>query len=200
MFEVMLINFVNGEILDEVVLFLCFVVYIQCFWFEVGSVGCDILGMLCQYQFEKVEMVLIVYFDVFEDEYECMIGCVEVILIVFDLLFCMMKLCLGDMGVGMKCIYDFEVWLFGQGKYCEILLVLVVGDYQVCCMNVCFKLFEGGKLQFVYMLNGLGLVVGCVLIVVLENGQNVDGLVILLIVLYFYFGGKIIFMVDGIFV
>lgn len=67
-FEVLLIYMVVGDVFEESVLLICMIVYILCFCFEVGFVGCDIVGMLCQYQFEKVEMVLVVYLDELDNE------------------------------------------------------------------------------------------------------------------------------------
>lgn len=45
--EVSLLNLVCEIIFEEEELFLWFIVYIFCFWFEVGVVGKDIRGMIC---------------------------------------------------------------------------------------------------------------------------------------------------------
>lgn len=187
--EVLLINIVCDEIVDVECLLLCMIVYLMCFCVEVGSGGCDVCGMICQYQFEKVELVLISCLEDSEVEYQCMICCVEVVLEKLGLLYCKVLLCIGDMGFLVVKIYDLEVWLLLQEIYCEIFLCLNCGDFQVCCMQVCWCNLVIGKLELVYILNGLGVVVGCVMIVVMENYQNVDGSIIVLEVLCLYMGG-----------
>lgn len=181
-------NIVCELIVDGVVLLIKFIVYFLCFCLEVGLYGCDMCGMICQYQFDKVEMVQVVVLEMLYVVFDEMVGYVEVILQKFGLLYCVIMLCMGDMGFLVVKMFDFEVWLFVQNIYCEILSCLNIEVFQVCWMQVCFCNVQG-KLEFVYMLNGLGLVVGCMFVVVLENYQNVDGLVMVLEVLCLYMGG-----------
>lgn len=107
-----------------------------------------------------------------------------------------MVLCIGDMGFILVKMYDFEVWFLGQGVYCEILLCFNCEDFQVCCVNLCFKLVDGGKLQFVYILNGLGLVMGCIVVVIFENYQQEDGIVCVFEVLQLYIGGVEVLILE----
>lgn len=93
------------------------------------------------------------------------------------------------MGFGVIKIYDLEVWVFSQDKYCEIFFCFNCGDFQVWCMQVCYCNLEIGKFELVYIFNGFGLVVGCILVVVLENYQQVDGLICVLEVFKFYMVG-----------
>lgn len=39
----------------------------------------------------------------------------------------------------------------------------------MCCVNICFKCDKVVKLELVYILNGSGLVVGCIFVVIVEN-------------------------------
>lgn len=187
--EVLLINIVCDEIVDVDQLLLCMIVQLMCFCVEVGSGGCDVCGMICQYQFEKVELVIVCCFEQSEDEYQCMICCVEVVLEMLGLLYCKVLLCIGDMGFLVVKIYDLEVWLFLQEIYCEILFCFNCGDFQVCCMQVCWCNLDIGKFELLYIFNGLGVVIGCVMIVVMENYQNVDGSIIVFDVFKLYMGG-----------
>lgn len=105
-------NIVCDEILDVKILLVKMMVYILCFCFEVGLYGCDICGFICQYQFDKVEFVQFVKLEDSFDVLEVLIGYVEVIFQKFELFYCKVLLCIGDMGFGVCKIYDLEVWLF----------------------------------------------------------------------------------------
>lgn len=63
MLEVLFVNLYCGEMFDEVLLLLCYFVWMLCFCVEVGSYGKDVCGLICQYQFFKVEFVQFIYFD-----------------------------------------------------------------------------------------------------------------------------------------
>lgn len=189
MVEVLLINLVCDEIIDEDQLLIKMMVYMFCFCFEVGFYGCDICGLICMYQFDKVEMVQIVCLEDFMVVLEEMIGYVEKVFQLLGLLYCKIILCIGDMGFGVCKIYDFEVWVLVQNIYCEIFFCFNVWDFQVCCMQVCCCSKFDKKICLVYILNGFGLVVGCILVVVMENYQQVDGCIEVLEVLCLYMNG-----------
>ena len=187
--EVTLTNSVRESILDADVLPLRMCAHSQCFRSEAGSAGKDTSGMLRQHQFEKVEMVSVVHPDASEEEQQRMVRCAEGILERLGLAYRTVNLCTGDLGFGARRTYDIEVWLPGQNTYREISSVSTCGDFQARRMNARFR-DSDGKPQFVHTLNGSGLAVGRTLIAVLENGQTVDGGVILPQGLGPWMGGK----------
>jgi len=64
-------------------------------------------------------------------------------------------------------------------------------------MNARFRPAIGGKPEYLHTLNGSGLAVGRCLIAVLENGQQLDGSVLIPQVLQHYMGGAIRINDDG---
>ncbi|WP_265499342.1 serine--tRNA ligase [Paracoccus beibuensis] len=187
--EVTLTNTVHGDLVDHASLPRRMVAHSQCFRSEAGSAGRDTAGMLRQHQFEKVEMVSITDADSGLAEHERMTRCAEAVLEALDLPYRTVVLCTGDMGAGARITHDLEVWLPGQDRYREISSVSYCGDYQARRMNARYRLEGGGKPEFVHTLNGSGLAVGRALIAILENGQQVDGSVVLPQALHRYLGG-----------
>ncbi|MEP5154803.1 serine--tRNA ligase [Planktotalea sp.] len=195
--EVPLTYSVAGDVLAESDLPIRMTAHTLCFRSEAGSAGRDTSGMLRQHQFEKVEMVSVVHPDKSDEEQLRMLACAEGILEDLGIPYRTVQLCTGDMGFGARRTFDIEAWLPGQNAYREISSVSTTGDFQARRMNARFKSDEGGKPQFVHTLNGSGLAVGRCLIAVLENGQQVDGSVILPSVLAPYLGGKTTLGSDG---
>jgi len=188
---------VNGLTLEADVLPRRFVAHTLCFRSEAGSAGRDTSGMLRQHQFEKVEMVTVCHPDTSDAEHLRMTACAEGILERLNLPYRTVVLCTGDMGAGARRTHDIEVWLPGQNAYREISSISTCGDYQARRMNARFKPEAGGKPEFVHTLNGSGLAVGRCLIAVLENGQQVDGSVVLPEALHPYLRGKTTINADG---
>ena len=198
--EVPLTYTVAGDILEETALPRRYTAHTLCFRSEAGSAGRDTAGMLRQHQFEKVEMVSIVHPEKSDDEQKRMLRCAEDILERLGIPYRTVVLCTGDMGFGARRTYDIEAWVPGQNTYREISSVSTTGDFQARRMNARFKPADGGKPQFVHTLNGSGLAVGRCLIAVLENGQKVDGSVVLPDAIAPYLGGKTILSAGGILV
>jgi seryl-tRNA synthetase len=181
--EVPLTNIVANEITDIAALPIRMTAYTQCFRSEAGSAGRDTRGMIRQHQFSKVEMVSIVHPDQSADEIERMTNCAETILQKLNLPYRVLKLCSGDTGFSAQQTYDLEVWLPGQddgrGMYREISSCSNCGSFQARRMKARFRDSDTGETRFLHTLNGSGLAVGRTLIAVLENGQQVDGSVLL---------------------
>ena len=195
--EVTLTYSVAGDVLDEATLPRRMTAHTLCFRSEAGSAGRDTSGMLCQHQFEKVEMVSVTHPDASDDEQKRMLRCAEDLLERLGIPYRTVHLCTGDMGFGARRTFDIEAWLPGQNAYREISSVSTTGDFQARRMNARFRPADGSKPQFVHTLNGSGLAVGRCLIAVLENGQRADGSVQLPAVLAPYLGGKATLGADG---
>ena len=195
--EVTLTNIMSGLTVDENTLPRRFVAHSLCFRSEAGSAGRDTAGMLRQHQFEKVEMVSVTHPDHSRTELDRMTKCAEGILERLELPYRTLALCVGDMGFGARRTHDIEVWLPGQNSYREISSCSVCGDFQARRMNARFRPTIGGKPEYLHTLNGSGLAVGRCLIAVLENGQQLDGSVLIPQVLQHYMGGAIRINDDG---
>ncbi len=186
--EVTLTNTVRDEIVPLEALPIKLTAHTPCFRSEAGSYGKDTKGMIRQHQFDKVEMVQIVYPDKSYAALEEMVGHAENILKALELPYRVVSLCTGDMGFGAAKTYDLEVWLPAQNTYREISSVSNCEAFQARRLQARFR-NEQGKTEFVHTLNGSGLAVGRTLVAVLENYQNADGSVTVPTVLRSYMGG-----------
>ena len=196
--EVPLTYSLSGDVLEEAALPIRMTAHTLCFRSEAGSAGRDTSGMLRQHQFEKVEMVSVTLPDDSAAEQKRMLRCAEDLLERLNVPYRTVELCTGDMGFGAVRTYDIEAWLPGQDTYREISSVSSTGEFQARRMNARYKPADGGKPQFVHTLNGSGLAVGRCLIAVLENGQKVDGSIVLPDVLAPYLGGKTTISAEGV--
>ena len=172
--EVTLTNTVRDEIVPLESLPIKLTAHTPCFRSEAGSYGRDTKGMIRQHQFDKVEMVQIVYPEKSYEALEEMVGHAENILQALDLPYRVVSLCTGDMGFGAAKTYDLEVWLPAQNTYREISSVSNCEAFQARRLKARFR-NEAGKTEFVHTLNGSGLAVGRTLVAVLENYQQADG-------------------------
>ncbi|WP_019141451.1 serine--tRNA ligase [Noviherbaspirillum massiliense] len=186
--EVSLTNMVRDEILGADALPVRLTAHTPCFRSEAGSYGRDTRGMIRQHQFDKVEMVQIVYPENSYDALEEMVGHAENILKKLGLPYRVVALCTGDMGFGAAKTYDLEVWLPAQNTYREISSISNCEAFQARRMQARFRNAQG-KPELVHTLNGSGLAVGRTLVAILENYQQADGSVEIPEALQPYMGG-----------
>jgi seryl-tRNA synthetase len=185
--EVTLTNTIRDEIVPFESLPIKLTAHTPCFRSEAGSYGRDTRGMIRQHQFDKVEMVQIVYPEKSYEALEEMVGHAENILNALELPYRVVSLCTGDMGFGAAKTYDLEVWLPAQNTYREISSVSNCEAFQARRLQARFRNLSG-KTELVHTLNGSGLAVGRTLVAVLENYQNADGSVTVPEVLRPYMG------------
>ena len=173
--EVVLTNLVRESIIDAKTLPLRFVAGTPCFRKEAGSYGKDTKGIIRQHQFYKVELVSIVDPVSLESELNRMLNCAESILKELKIPYQVSLLCTGDMGFSAEKTYDIEAWIPSEKKYREISSCSSCGTFQARRMAAKYKSENGN--DFVGTLNGSGLAVGRLMIALLENNQNQDGLI-----------------------
>ncbi len=175
--EVPLTNLYRAEILEADQLPIKHCAYTPCFRREAGSYGKDTRGLIRLHQFNKVELVKIVYPNTSEQEHENLVNDAEAILQALKLPYRVLELCTGDLGFGAAKCYDLEVWLPSSDSYREISSCSNCWDFQARRANIRFK--EKGKkgTQYVHTLNGSGLAVGRTMAAILENYQRIDGTV-----------------------
>lgn len=189
--EIPLTNFFQLEVLEEKNLPYNFCAVTPCFRSEAGSYGKDVMGLIRQHQFNKVELVKISKPETSYDELEKLTCDAEHILEVLDLPYRRVVLCTGDLGFAAAKTYDLEVWLPSQGQYREISSCSNCEDFQARRMNTRYKGADG-KLRLVHTLNGSGLAVGRTLIAILENYQQGDGSVAIPKALQSFMGSEVL--------
>ncbi len=173
--EVPLTNLYHDEILSESDLPVLMTGYTPCFRKEAGSAGRDTRGMIRQHQFDKVEMVAIAHPDKSDEVFDMMVENASDILTALGLPHRVVRLCDGDLGFSAATTIDLEVWLPGQNQYREISSISNTRDFQARRAKIRFK--EDKKNRLVHTLNGSALAVGRTLIAIMENYQNVDGII-----------------------
>ena len=187
--EVPLTNLHRGEIVDGRKLPFHYTAYTPCFRSEAGSYGADVLGLIRQHQFDKVELVKFTTPEQSYDALESLTRNAEEILKRLDLPYRTMLLCTGDMSFASAKTYDIEVWLPSQDTYREISSCSNTEAFQARRANIRFRREGTGKAEFVHTLNGSGLAVGRTLIAIIENYQQADGSVVVPEALRPYMGG-----------
>lgn len=188
--EVSLVNMHADEMLSEDDVPKYYVAYTPCFRREAGSYGKDTRGIIRLHQFNKVELVKIVKPEESMNELEKLLKNAEQVLQGLGLHYRVIELCSGDLGFNAVKTYDIEVWLPGQDQYREISSCSNTGDFQARRANIRFKRKDGGKPEFVHLLNGSGIAIDRTIVAILENYQNADGTVRVPEVLKKYMGNS----------
>lgn len=190
--EVPTINMFRDEILDSSKMPYKFCSYTTAFRKEAGSAGKDTHGIIRQHQFNKVELINLVYK---EDGYKALEELTmeaEEVLKELKLPYHRVELCTGDMGFGSAKTYDLEVWIPSENRYREISSCSNDEDFQARRANIRVRKTPTSPLEYPHILNGSGLAVGRTLVAILENYQQEDGSVIVPEVLRKYMGVDII--------
>jgi seryl-tRNA synthetase len=182
-------NFVRDEILPLERLPLRYACHSPCFRSEAGAAGKDTRGMIRNHQFDKVELVQIVYPAKSYEAHEQLTGHAEAILRKLELPYRVVTLCSGDTGFSAAKTYDIEVWLPSQKAYREISSCSNFEAFQARRMQARFR-NEKGRPELVHTLNGSGLAVGRTLVAILENYQNADSSVTMPAALRRYMDGQ----------
>ena len=186
--EVPLTNLYADCILEKKDLPINMVAHTPCFRSEAGSYSKDIVGLIRQHQFEKVEIVKITDADSSYEELEVLRKQSEKVLKALLLPYRVVSLCGGDLGFSAAKTYDIEVWIPSQNTYREIASISNCEDFQARRMLARYK--EEREKKYVHTLNGSALAVGRCMIAILENYQNKDGSVTVPEVLRKYFNGR----------
>ena len=190
--EVPTINMYRDEIIDGDKLPLRFCSYTTAFRKEAGSAGKDTHGIIRQHQFNKVELINLVYKEEGYKALEDLTAEAEEVLKQLELPYHVVELCTGDMGFGSAKTYDLEVWIPSENRYREISSCSNDEDFQARRANIRVRRAKDMPLEFPHILNGSGLAVGRTLVAILENYQQEDGSVIVPKALRKYMGVDVI--------
>ncbi len=173
--EVPVTNVYSNEILKEADIPVKMTAYTPCFRREAGSFGSDVRGLNRVHQFDKVEIIQLVYP---QDSYKVldeMVAHVEKLLNLLELPYRILRLCGGDMGFTSALTYDFEVFSAAQQKWLEVSSVSNFETFQTNRMKIRYK-DESGKTQLLHSLNGSSLALPRIVAALLENNQSDDGI------------------------
>ncbi|MCI0710757.1 MAG: serine--tRNA ligase [Chloroflexi bacterium] len=188
--EVAIVNMYAGEIFEQADLPLNHTAETSCFRQEKMSAGRDVRGIKRVHQFEKVEMVVIAEPDKSYDALEWMTETSEGLVDKLGLPYRRLEIVSGDLGFTATKKYDIETWAPGCEEWLEISSCSNTEAFQARRASIKFRPEEGGKPQFVHMLNGSALGIPRTIIAILENYQTADGSVIIPDVLRPYLGGQ----------
>lgn len=189
--EVPITNFHRDEILEDERLPLYYAAFTPCWRREAGSYGKDVKGLNRLHQFDKVELVKIVYPDTAYDELESLREHAESLLEELDIPYRTLLMCTGDMGFTQSKKYDLEVWSPGQKRWLEVSSCSNFGSFQAQRMML-RRRKENGNTEIVHTLNGSGLALPRVVAAILEIYQQEDGSIKIPEVLQPYMGTEVI--------
>ena len=188
--EVPVTNIYRDEIVKDNSIPVKMTAYTPCFRREAGSFGADVRGLNRVHQFDKVEIIQLVYPQSSYDTLEEMVLHIERLLQFLELPYRILRLCGGDMSFTSALTYDFEVFSAAQQKWLEVSSVSNFENFQTNRMKIRYK-DEMGKTQLLHSLNGSSLALPRIVAALLENNQAADG-IHLPEVLHGYFGAAVI--------
>ena len=149
----------------------------SCFRSEAGSWGKDVKGIKRVHQFDKIEMNAVCTPEQSEEIYAEFSSINEWLLQKLELPYRVVGKCTGDAGyLATHQQRDMEVWLTGSGEYMEVMTDTNTTDYQARRMNIRYKGDKGGP-KFCHTVNDTGCAMGRMLIAIMDNYQQKDGLV-----------------------
>jgi len=149
----------------------------SCFRSEAGSWGKDVKGIKRVHQFDKIEMNAVCAPEQSEEIYAEFSSINEWLLQKLELPYRVVGKCTGDAGyLATHQQRDMEVWLTGSGEYMEVMTDTNTADYQARRMNIRYKGDKGGP-KFCHTVNDTGCAMGRMLIAIMDNYQQKDGLV-----------------------
>jgi seryl-tRNA synthetase len=188
--EVPLTSFFRDEILPEAALPARFTAATACFRREAGSAGRDTRGLLRLHEFDKVELVALCSEAQVSDVFDDMLARAEGVLRALGICYRVLGLCSGDLGGSAAKTYDLEAYSPGTGKWLEVSSVSWCSDYQARRANIRYRRESGEGTALVHTLNGSALAWARVWAVIVENGRQSDGTVLIPEPLRPYLGGR----------
>ena len=173
--EVPLAALHTDEIINIKKLPLRYAGFSTCFRREAGTYGKDTTGIFRVHQFDKVEMFSFCDPSKSEEEHEFILSVEEELLQALEIPYRVVDVCAGDLGASAAKKFDIEAWIPSQNTYREVTSCSNTTDYQARRLNIRAK--NEDTTSVLHTLNGTAIAVGRILIALIENNQNEDGLV-----------------------
>lgn len=177
--EVPVTNMHADEIFNPEDLPKAYCAHTPCFRREAGSAGRENRGVSRIHQFHKVELV---HFTRPEDSaatHEKLVGHASGLLEELGLVYRVVELCTGDIGFSACKCYDLEIYAPGMDTWLEVSSCSNFWDFQSRRAGIRYRPEKGAKPQFVHTLNGSGLALPRLMIVLMETYQQPDGSIII---------------------
>lgn len=188
--EVPVTNIHADEVLEEGQLPIYYTAYTACFRREAGSYGKDTRGLTRVHQFDKVELVKLVRPQDSYDELEKLLKDAEEVLQLLNLPYRVVLLSTEGVSFAASKCYDIEAWSAGGEAWLEVSSCSNFEDFQARRANIRYKDKAMKKTRYVHTLNGSGVALARLVIAILENYQNADGMVTIPEALRPYMGGQ----------
>jgi seryl-tRNA synthetase len=173
--ETAMANLYRDEVIPEEKLPMKLFSYTPCYRREAGGYRANERGLIRMHQFNKVEMfqyTLPEYSPVaFEELVQKACRLVEGLGLHYNIV----QLAAGDCSFPAAKTVDIEVYFPFLKRYQEVSSISNVRDYQARRGNIKYKPTDGGKTQYVHMLNASGLATSRLMVALLETYQNADG-------------------------
>ncbi len=185
--EVSLVNLFQNKILNIKDLPIKLVANTPCFRAEAGSYGKNNRGLIRLHQFDKVELVQLVHPKKSLIALNNVTKNAEYILKKLNLPYRKVLLCTHNMSFSASKTYDIEVWSPIDNCYLEVSSCSNTSTFQSYRVNTFF--YEDNKKVFPHIINGSGLAIGRILVLILENFQIERGIVKIPKVLNRYMNG-----------
>ncbi len=175
--EVPLAAYHMNEMLDAAKLPRRYAAFSSCFRREAGSYGKDTRGIIRVHQFDKVEMFSFCDPADAHDEHLRFLAWEKEFLVSLGLHFRVIDTASGDLGASAARKFDCEAWLPSQQTFREVTSTSNCTDFQARRLGIRMKDENGTRP--VAMLNGTLCAMARMVVMVLENGQQADGSVVL---------------------
>jgi seryl-tRNA synthetase len=188
--EVPVTNIFRDELLDEDELPIYYTAYTACFRREAGSYGRDTRGLVRVHQFDKVELVKFVNPIDSYDELEKLVIDAEEVFKLLGLRYRVVILPTEDLSFSASKCYDLEAYAPGIDAWLEVSSCSNFTDFQARRANIRYRNKQTKKTEFVHTLNGSGVALARLVVVLLETYQQKDGSVVIPEVLRPYMDGK----------
>jgi seryl-tRNA synthetase len=174
--EVPLAAFHMNEMLDGAALPKRYAAFSSCFRREAGSYGKDTRGIIRVHQFDKVEMFSFCDPADAHAEHLRFLGWEKEFLSSLGLHFRVIDTASGDLGSSAARKFDCEAWLPSQQAFREVTSTSNCTDFQARRLGIRMK--DDSGTRPVAMLNGTLCAMARMVVMVLENGQQADGSVV----------------------
>ena len=186
--EMPIANLHSNEIMDPDFIPMDYVAHTPCFRREKASAGRETRGIKRGHQFEKVEMFKIVEPEKSPEALSKLVADAEAVCSLLGIPHRVKLQCTGDLSSTSVKTYDVELWAPGSNDWLEVSSCSNCTDFQARRANIRYRPDTDSKPQFPHTLNGSGLGIPRTLIAILENGQQLDGSVVIPEVLHKYTG------------
>lgn len=188
--EQSLLAYHSGDTINEQDLPKKYFSYSMCFRKEIGAHGINEKGLWRTHQFNKIEQFVFCMPENSERIYDELLKNSEEIVQALGLPYRVLELCSGDLADWKYRSADIEVWRPTIKEYGEIVSLTNCTDYQARKLNIRYASKGGERRGIIHTLNDTALATSRILVAILENNQNKDGLINIPKVLQSYMGGK----------